>query len=348
MTLLIWLKSIIKRAFDNLLTWNAINSRSSDPTIIRRELFTTRLYFILLIVSLVVLTTYTSFIVRFNIQSLLNLTYSQYQQHHNDYSNTLQCSSISYKDFVTIEVKYYQICLSEFVQSWWYQSLLLSYNTQGRFCFVTLASSYFQTLTIFCELANEIINNGTEQFLSTTFVNGYVLFNDSFYVQMTSLINSFIDKIEYEFVYRMSLTQLLLHNNSNKRCYCVLDFNCTLKDKVIQGGILIPVSWQIGEISIYLVFQQKLHPTLSNRYSPTTLTETIFNNLMIEDWIVTYSYDNYYSQCHPSSCSFTYEKKTDFAYLLTVIVSLIGGINLILRLISPHPHQIQLEIDQKT
>ncbi|CAF1040384.1 unnamed protein product [Adineta ricciae] len=416
------IKRILQQIKEKLINLNIYTKYSQDQTRVYHGRLSTRLYFLLLLISIIIIIIYSSVLVEIVTEQMINPSLEQYHQLQQQYPLTLRCPctqlAISYKDFVTIEAKYHQMCLSEFVQSWWYQSLLLPYNTQARLSFVTLASSYFQTLATFCELANKTINNGTEQFLSTTFVNGYVLSNDSFYVQMTSLISSFIDKIGYEFVYRISLTQLLLHSNqyvshlpfstylskifsysynelrdikisvdpiyaindnSNKRCYCVLDSNCTLEDKVIQGANLISVSWKIGGIyggcsmvdttfkssfaswfddnfinilkREFLLsniniprFPTKLHPTLPSRYSPTTPTESIFNNLMIEDWNVTYSYENYYSQCRPSSCSFIYEKKTDSAYLVTVILSLIGGINLILRLVSPLIIKINLKL----
>jgi hypothetical protein len=56
---------------------------------------------------------------------------------------------------------------------------------------------------------------------------------------------------------------------------------------------------------------------------------------MIEDWNFSYSFENFYHKCKPLSCSFTYEKKANIVYIITVITSLIGGINIILELISP-------------
>ncbi|CAF4298637.1 unnamed protein product, partial [Adineta steineri] len=78
-----------------------------------------------------------------------------------------------------------------------------------------------------------------------------------------------------------------------------------------------------------------LDSTISSQYFPNTSIEKIFNEIMIEEWNYSSPYSIYYQKCKPSFCLFTYEKKTSIIYIITIIISLIGGINVILRLFSP-------------
>ena len=57
--------------------------------------------------------------------------------------------------------------------------------------------------------------------------------------------------------------------------------------------------------------------------------ETIFNEMMIEKWNFSFSYENFYNKCKPSFCSFTYEKEINIVYIITIVISFIGGINTI-------------------
>ncbi|CAF1319985.1 unnamed protein product [Adineta ricciae] len=129
MTFLISLKSVAKHGYAHLLTWNAFDSRSSDPAITRCKLLTTCLYLILLLICVGVLTAYTSFSVRFKSEFVLTPTYSQYQKLQRQYSDSLQCPctkiSISYGQFVRTSPRFHQVCSSDFVTQEWINSLFL-------------------------------------------------------------------------------------------------------------------------------------------------------------------------------------------------------------------------------
>ncbi|CAF1557725.1 unnamed protein product [Adineta steineri] len=163
-------------------------------------------------------------------------------------------------------------------------------------------------------------------------------------------------------------------NASGDKCYCVLDstcdidnlfvtiegmwsfdlkldceldgirYGCSIMDSVLKSSLMC---WFentcLNQLRTFVSAANlpilpsitPLNSTLSSRYSPNTSIEIIFNEIMIEEWNFSSSYSIYYQKCKPSSCSFTYEKKTSIIYLITIIISLIGGINVILRLFSP-------------
>ncbi|CAF1485896.1 unnamed protein product [Adineta ricciae] len=267
------LKRILQKIKQKIVSLNIYTKYSHDETSVRHGRLSTRLYFLLLFLSIIIMVIYSSVLAETITEQVINPTLNEYIRLQVEHSSTLRCPcsqmSVMYRDFVEIKVKYHQICLSDFVQPWWYQSFSFPKTSSQYILFIWLGLAYFETLATFCELVDETVKNGVEQYLSTTFVNGYVLSNDSFHIQMTSLINSFIGQLENEFIYRLSLTKLFLQSNqymsylplstypvidrgyagsrllylniyasasytykdsSAPRCFCVLDSSCSFDD----------------------------------------------------------------------------------------------------------------------
>ncbi|CAF1379037.1 unnamed protein product [Adineta steineri] len=170
---------------------------------------------------------------------------------------------------------------------------------------------------------------------------------------------------------KMLILALYTINTSNDKCYCVIDSTCHLNRTIYDEDQLYsidtpPEGVNIGcsiintamqsslicwfnknciyqarrfveryNISVYENSTILLDRNLSSRYHPNTTIETIFNEMMIEEWNFSRSFASYFLKCKPSFCSVTYHKKANIIYIITVIIGLIGGINVILNLISP-------------
>ncbi|CAF1387351.1 unnamed protein product [Adineta steineri] len=75
----------------------------------------------------------------------------------------------------------------------------------------------------------------------------------------------------------------------------------------------------------------------TSRYPSNSSIKTILQNLMIEQWNPHNSYEDYYRWCLPTYC--IYSQVTNQKTLLKIIlslISLIGGLTLVLRIIVPH------------
>ncbi|CAF1332855.1 unnamed protein product, partial [Didymodactylos carnosus] len=57
-------------------------------------------------------------------------------------------------------------------------------------------------------------------------------------------------------------------------------------------------------------------------------------NLMVEEWYFNSSYESYFDQCNPQTCTYTYVKQFDIVYVITKTIAFIGGIATILMLIT--------------
>ena len=78
-----------------------------------------------------------------------------------------------------------------------------------------------------------------------------------------------------------------------------------------------------------------LNPTLPSRFTLDAPFQTIVDELTIEQWNPTASYQHFFDKCRPISCSFTYRARPNFFIILGITIGLIGGLNKILRLICP-------------
>lgn len=70
-------------------------------------------------------------------------------------------------------------------------------------------------------------------------------------------------------------------------------------------------------------------------FTPTWSIEKIIAQLMIDDWQSSISYEKYYDQCHPVSCTYLHVKRHDFLYIVTTLIGLTGGLVSALQLLVP-------------
>ena len=75
--------------------------------------------------------------------------------------------------------------------------------------------------------------------------------------------------------------------------------------------------------------------SLSSNISQYDQIESLANNLFIHSWYNESSFESYFNRCHPVKCHYTYETRLHLIYIVTIIVGLIGGINIVLRLLLP-------------
>ena len=74
---------------------------------------------------------------------------------------------------------------------------------------------------------------------------------------------------------------------------------------------------------------------MSNRFQPNKRVVSLFDALFVESWIRQYDYEAFFQACAIPTCSYSYTRKPDLAYVITTLVGLIGGLNIILRLVCP-------------
>ena len=70
-------------------------------------------------------------------------------------------------------------------------------------------------------------------------------------------------------------------------------------------------------------------------FSYNTPIQVIVNHVMVEEWITNISYDKYYAQCAPISCTYSKLERPDFVSVMGKVIRSLGGLTVIFSLIIP-------------
>ncbi|CAF3172751.1 unnamed protein product [Rotaria sp. Silwood2] len=73
----------------------------------------------------------------------------------------------------------------------------------------------------------------------------------------------------------------------------------------------------------------------SAQFHPTTTIGIIFDNMMLESWQNATNFDGYFQACAPKVCSYSYRQRFVFIYMITILISIYGGLSVVLRVASP-------------
>jgi hypothetical protein len=139
-----------------LAAWNVFASGSTQIRIIHRERLTTRLYFILFLCIFAIQIVYTVISKQTVSEFYLIPTQTRYEKLHALYSNTLRCPcthiAIQFKQFMTLDAIFHQVCSSDFVDVAWLDFLFgigfwayhIPSDIRGR------GAAYFQLISELC------------------------------------------------------------------------------------------------------------------------------------------------------------------------------------------------------
>ncbi|CAF1681952.1 unnamed protein product, partial [Adineta ricciae] len=78
-----------------------------------------------------------------------------------------------------------------------------------------------------------------------------------------------------------------------------------------------------------------LDASLKSRFVINSTMQQIINQLMIEEWNWTHKYENYYNECRPIECKYSYETESGIVYIVTATIGLIGGLLTALKIVVP-------------
>lgn len=78
-----------------------------------------------------------------------------------------------------------------------------------------------------------------------------------------------------------------------------------------------------------------LDASIASRFSTTTPINNILENLMVENWTWSSDYESYFNTCRPIECTYIDITRNDFIYVVTLVISLMGGLVTILEFFVP-------------
>ena len=76
-------------------------------------------------------------------------------------------------------------------------------------------------------------------------------------------------------------------------------------------------------------------PSISSRFARNATVNEIVESLFIESWITNISFDDYFIECRPSSCTYTIIYRQCITFIITSIMGLYEGLTISLRLSTP-------------
>ncbi|CAF1632663.1 unnamed protein product [Rotaria sp. Silwood1] len=230
------------------------------------------------------------------------------------------------------------------------------------------APGQFLSLSSLCKLSQEKVNHTLSQFLKSYFINAQLL-SENLLIEKIEIIlkrlqstasNSFLNNFNlvreiigsnmimsgwitnWEYVPESTFSDgLLVHTApvSYGECNCGLSFKCTQSSGGMMSGCY-PLE-SILQTKLYCFYDQNCIDSNGNftRLNISTLKKSqfdlnstvqlILNNLMIEEYKSDLSYENYFNQCRPLSCSYSYIKTHDVTETVISLISLYGGLVII-------------------
>ena len=96
--------------------------------------------------------------------------------------------------------------------------------------------------------------------------------------------------------------------------------------------------WNVeDEDSQWFNVRPLIYNSNSSHFPPETSISEIVKNVMIEQWNVSFSYEDFYKTCAPNSCTYNELVYSQSAIdIIVSLISMIGGLIVLLRLITPH------------
>jgi hypothetical protein len=205
-------------------------------------------------------------------------------------------------------------------------------------------------------LISQFISSTTNEFLSSLSM-----------IRKTTQSNSLVsgELTNYGFDLDRTLINLVSHSMSYGNCTCTSSATCVSASAFYDdnsntlfvvpgfymGCYIIEALLQsnlqcfydqicIDEINSYypvssLTNVTALNMSLSKQFFENSTIEDVLDQLMVEQWNSSSIYENYYSECQPSKCSYTHMTKNSVIYIVTTIIGLTGGLITVLKLTVP-------------
>lgn len=77
-----------------------------------------------------------------------------------------------------------------------------------------------------------------------------------------------------------------------------------------------------------------LNSSVRSQFSPSTKIQQIFSYQMVERWDNRTNFSSYYAACAPNECTYTFQGRNNFAYILITIIGAFGGLIVVIRILA--------------
>ena len=378
----------------------------------RSNIIATRVYFIVFILVLIILTLF----LLFNQQTLLITIENPTEDQVKTLPEDAQCPCsrilIEYGEFVSSEPYFHQVCSSDFISDRWIETIFSGANSTTFFLtdFRVASSAQFQALASLCRLSKVNALQGITSFAMNTFISPKALLDSDLQREVQESVDQFQSTTNKTFGTQLKqLRELTMAFNllsglqtnylpyyldfsgsgymdvyigprgytydNGTGCECGRNIDCQSSANfynlsgpaTTMGGYGPEHYWlmQIPGFSVgCLPVDSILLSTLECFYNQTCIdglvsyfsttenftamtkginshfainatVKSIVDWLMVEEWRRNISYEKYYTLCAPISCTYLAKTQSSFVFVLTKIISLLGGLTVALRLMIP-------------
>lgn len=275
-------------------------------------------------------------------------------------------ATIPYSNILTIRVQFHPICQSNLTSDSWMKHVYqLAHGNPyiNHTDFLVTAFGQYQLLGAFCQLTSQIIQTELSHLMISGQINGDILSLDQFHLQVQEVIKNFREQTPMVFVNTMNLIReltaannLMSMSGSNWRflsgangtqysevytvplnygqCSCGFTPKCSEDSRGMKSGCyaleaLLQTSFEcfydqdcIDPTNRYL----SLDASSTNYFQKNMTVEQVLEHLMVDEFHFNYSYSNYFTECAPKICSYSYMDRRETVDVFVALISLYSGL----------------------
>ena len=282
--------------------------------------------------------------------------------------------SIKYQSILNITTSFHPVCARNLIQELWIAYLLSNTDALGNLsrAYGYAGAAQVQGIGSVCKLCRDTVRDSVSQFLSSHMINTELFSSTVLSKRIQTTISDHRVTMPQLFINTFSLIREAMVTNKFMTTYST-NWIFSVPSDIAYGDVVhtVPVEYNgcncglssecITDLSgvkigCYIV-EAMLRSTLEclydqecidkthivkplnasvdlSRFPPNSTFRSVVDELMIENLTYDLSYVDYFSQCAPSSCIYSYVGKSNLIEGLTLLISLYGGLVIICRLIA--------------
>lgn len=208
-----------QKFYRKIVKLNLFDTESNDMNTIFRERASTWVYILLVSIFLSIFSLYMIADTNFTVDRLSVSTFEEYQNFHSSQRDIrCPCSQITvpYRNAITINASFHQICASDYVRDPWFDFLFDDgiwfpyYRADLRI----RGAAYFALLDSLCNLSRTVIENSIEQLMNEKFSNSYLISEHDFESKAQAIVDTFTTQTSLGFTSAIELINSVTHANT--------------------------------------------------------------------------------------------------------------------------------------
>ena len=200
-----------------IVQWNLFeNARiRTDPFELTTSLIATRIYLLLLGLSVMTLIGFSASRMRIESVTIRNLSAENYESLYQNYPMVLHCPcsqvAIPYGSFVSLSPTYHPVCSSLFISPEWINSIVGTVNLNFAYSYIdfhVVGQAFFTTVATLCSLSQGTLSDAWYIFNHSTIISTELLSNKELLARTNFLLDQFESNTKAEFKRLLSLIRL--------------------------------------------------------------------------------------------------------------------------------------------